>query len=121
MAKTRTRHITIDISEGRFSSIFRRLKLKGKITQAQDFSDIAALRQVLNNEKSRILHTIKHQNPQSIYHLAKLLARDFKSVRQDVKLLERFGFIDLVSDKKGNRQRLKPVLAADSVHITFNV
>ena len=116
--KITTRSIALGIETGTFTGIFRRLRGQEK---GYNFADISVLRQLLSNERARLLYTLKTKSPSSIYNLAKLLGRDFKSVRQDVKLLERFGFIDLVSDKKGNRQRLKPVLAADSVHITFNV
>jgi predicted transcriptional regulator len=80
-----------------------------------------ALRQVLSNEKARILHTIKTQNPISIYDLAKKLDRGFKSVSDDIKLLERFGFIELVEEKTKNRIRHKPVIVVDTVTIHMKV
>ena len=75
-----------------------------------DFEGLSALRKILSNEKARLLNTIKTQSPNSIYKLARILGRDFKSVSNDIKLLERFGFIDMISEKTGNRERLKPVL-----------
>ncbi len=119
MAKKQlTKTIVLGIEAGAFTGIFRRLRGE---KSGYDFSGISALRQLLSNEKARLLHTIKTQNPSSIYHLAKLLGRDFKSVRQDVKLLERFGFIELDLNRKGKREMLKPVLAVDSVNIIVNV
>jgi len=111
--KAKTREITIVDEGGAFNTFFR------KITGAKeyDFEGISTLRKLLSNEKAKILHIIKTSNPNSIYHLAKLLGRDFKSVSDDLKLLGRFGFIDLVSNKKGKRERLKPVLAIDSLNI----
>jgi predicted transcriptional regulator len=86
-----------------------------------DFSDVKLLRNLLSNEKSRILHLLKSENPKSIYGLAKILGRDFKSVRQDVKVLERFGFIEFHSEKNGRRESLKPVLIVDKVEIVVNI
>lgn len=119
MAKApNTRNITLNISSGSFSGIFRRLRgKKGEY----NFSGISTLRQLLSDERARILHTIKIKNPHSIYSLAKILGRDFKSVRQDVKLLEKFGFLELETDRRGKREMLKPVLAVDSVVITVNL
>lgn len=116
--KTSTRNITLGIEAGTFTGIFRRLR--GKKSE-YDFSGISALRQLFSNERARLLHTIKNQNPNSIYHLAKLLSRDFKSVRQDIKLLEKFGFLELESLNKGKREMLKPILTVDTVTITINI
>ena len=120
MAKnTKTINIPIKASKDAFTSFFRHLK--GEKEKEFDFSEISALRQLLNNEKARILHVIKHEKPSSLYALAKILKRDFKSVQQDVKLLEHFAFIRLISEKSGKRNRLKPVLAAGSVNIIFDI
>ena len=119
MAKTpRIRNVTLGIESGTFTGIFRRLRGQKK---GYDFSGISALRQLLSNERARILHTIKTRNPSSIYQLAKALGRDFKSVRQDVKLLERFGFIELDAKAVGKRDTLKPLLTVDKVVISVNI
>ena len=84
-------------------------KRKPRISKKDyDFSGILALRQLLSNEKARILHVIKTQSPTSIYDLSKKLDRTFKSVNDDLKLLERFGFIELIEEKtKKRRSTLK--------------
>lgn len=115
MAKTKTRDISITASGGAFSIL---KKFTGSKPE-YDFSGIQALRHLLSNERARILNVIKNKKPGSIYHLAKLLKRDFKSVRDDVKLLERFGFIELISEKSGKREKLKPVLVVDSIKINI--
>ena len=99
MAKTKTREITIKESKGTFS-IF---KSSGVSKEEYNFSGILALRQLLSNEKARILNAIKTQEPVSIYDLAKKLKRGFKSVNDDIKLLERFGFIELIEEKTNKR------------------
>lgn len=115
--QVKTKTITIAEKEGTFSTIFHRFK-RGEKTHA---SEIANLRQILSDEKARILHICKTKKPESIYTLAKLLGRDFKAVRQDIKILENFGFIELVSSYKQGRERLRPIVDADKVVITINL
>ncbi len=117
MAKTKTREITIRESKGTFS-IF---KTPGVSKENYDFSGILALRQLLSNEKARILDTIKTQKPVSIYDLAKKLGRGFKSVNDDVKLLERFGFIELVEETTKKRIRHRPKLVAETIIINVKI
>jgi predicted transcriptional regulator len=119
MAKQeKTRDIDITDEGGAFSTFFK--KMTGEQT-GYDFEGIAALRKLLSNEKAKILHTLKMKKPSSIYALAKILKRDFKSVSDDIKLLEQFGFIDLIAEKTGKRERLRPVLVVSSVHINIRI
>ena len=111
-----TREITIKRSKGAFS-IFK----KGSSKEDYDFSGILALRQLLSNEKARILHVIKTQKPKSIYELAKKLNRGFKTVNDDVKLLERFGFIELIEEKTKNRIRHRPAIMVDTISINVKI
>jgi predicted transcriptional regulator len=115
---TKTREINIVDKEGTFHSFFK--KITGEHTD-YDFEGIEALRKLLSNEKARILHIIKSKNPKSIYEVSKILKRDFKSVAEDINLLESFGFIDLIAEKTGKRERLKPVLAVDTIKINFRI
>lgn len=117
MAKTKTREITIKESKGTFS-IF---KIPGISKGDYNFSGILALRQLLSNEKARILDTIKQEKPISIYDLAKKLKRGFKSVNDDIKLLERFGFIELIEEHTKDRIRHRPVLVVDTVTIHIKI
>ena len=117
MAKSKTREITITESKGAFS-MFRKPKNSKK---GYDFEGILALRQLLSNEKARILHVIKTQKPKSIYDLAKKLDRGFKSVNDDIKLLERFGFIELIEEKTKNRIRHRPEIVVDTITIHLKV
>ncbi len=116
--KYKTREITIIDKGGTFDVFFKRFTSE---KEEYDFEGLTALRRLLSNEKARVLHTIKAKSPKSLYHLAKLLGRDFKSVMDDVKLLERFGFIDMIAEKTGKRERLRPVLAVDSIYLSISV
>ena len=115
--KTKTVEITLKHSKTGFS-IFKKTGIRKKDL---DFSGILALRQLLSNEKARILHTIKTKNPTSIYDLAKKLERNFKAVNDDLKLLERFGFIELVEEKTKNRIRHVPRIVVDKITIHLKV
>ncbi len=114
---TKTREVTIKESKGAFR-ILKDTKISKK---DYEFSDLAALRHLLSNEKARMLNVIKTQNPKSIYDLAKKLKRGFKSVSDDIKLLERFGFIDLIEEKTKKRIRHKPEIVVDCVTIHIKV
>lgn len=112
-----TRAITLKAESGSFTSIFGRFKSQ-KETQNPDLS---LLRSLLSNEKARILHVLKTKQPNSIYELAKLVGRDFKSVRQDIKVLEDMGFIEMIPVHKGKRQKLKPLLVIEQLDITITI
>ena len=117
MAKQiKTRTITVAEKEGTFSSIFH--KIKGTTKKE---SGISSLRHLLSNEKARLLHICKTNQPASIYKLAKLLGRDFKAVRQDIRVLEQFGFVELISSHKHGRERLRPIVDTEQVVITVNL
>lgn len=117
MVTAKTREITITESKGAFS-IFKK---SGFSKKDYDFEGLSVLRKLLSNERARMLHTIKTQEPRSIYDLAKKLDRNFKSVSDDVKLLERFGFIELLEEKTKKRVRHRPVVAVDTITVHFKV
>ena len=117
MTKTKTREITLQEAKGSFL-----LLRKSKTSKEDyDFSGILALRQLLSNEKARMLSVIKEKDPKSIYDLAKKLNRGFKTVNDDLKLLEKFGFVELIEEKTKNRIRHKPIIVVDTVTIHFKV
>jgi predicted transcriptional regulator len=117
MVKTKVREVTIKSSEVTIP-FFKKAKTS---KEDYDFSGIHALRQLLSNERMRILDTIKNKNPSSIYELAKIIDRSFKSVSEDIKLLERFGFIELIEEKTKKRKRHRPQLIVDTLTIHVKI
>ena len=117
MPKTKTREITIVQSKGAFA-IFKK---SGSSKSDYDFEGLSILRQLLSNEKARILHAIKTQNPNSIYDLAKKLGRNFKSVNDDIRLLERLGFVEMAREKTKNRIRHRPEIVVDTITIHVKI
>jgi len=71
------------------------------------FPNFETLGRVITGARLELLNTIRHQKPKSIQELSRLVARDFKNVHQDVKLLAQFGLIDLVEE--GPRRSAAPV------------
>ena len=123
MAKKRekTRYIDLEVKSSAFTAFFRTFGVAGKKRGGIDFGEITALRQLLSDEKARILYTLRTKKPSSIYQLAKLLGRDFKSVRKDVELLRHFDLIRLEKGEKGKRKMLKPVSNLDVLHIKLKL
>lgn len=114
---TKTREILIKESKG----IFGILKDSEISKKDYNFEGLKALRQLLSNEKARIIHVIKTQKPKSVYNLAKKLNRDFKSVLEDVYLLKRFGFVELISEKTKDRTRYRPQISSDNIIIHIKI
>ncbi|HRZ85689.1 MAG TPA: hypothetical protein P5277_02815 [Candidatus Paceibacterota bacterium] len=116
----KTRIIEIYEKEGTFSYVLR--KFTGA-KQEYNYDDMALLRKLLSNEKARILNVIKIQKPTSIYALAKFLGRDFKSVRDDIIILKKFGFVELIEEKNKTGQRIshKPVITANTINIIIRL
>jgi len=77
MPKIKIREITIEQSKGTFS-IFKK---SGTSKKDYDFEGLSVLRQLLSNEKARLLHVIKTQSPGSIYDLAKKAWQKFQSCK----------------------------------------
>jgi predicted transcriptional regulator len=114
----KTRIIDIYEKGGTFSSVFRKFSGQKK---DYNYSDLSILRQLFNNEKARLLNVIKMKSPNSIYGLAKFLGKDFKTVREDIMLLKKFGFVDLIEEKSNGRIIHRPVLTANSVTIVVRI
>lgn len=113
----KTRTITIQDKEGTYNSIFNRFRSEPK----REEDNVSLLRSILAPEKARMLHTLKTKQPNSIYELAKILGRDFKSVRQDITMLEKFGLVEMIPIYKGKREKLKPLLVLDVLEIKLEL
>lgn len=111
-----SRTITLSEKGGRFSNILNKFKSNSK-----PHSEIADLRQLFSDERARLIHAVKTKKPASIYELAKLVGRDFKAVRYDIKLLESFGIVELISAHRKGRDLLTPIIEIDKLIITVNL
>ena len=119
MAEKRTlsKTITLQAEPGAFTALFSRFSS----SKEDKNPDLSLLRSMLSHEKARLLHVLKTKQPNSLYELAKILGRDFKSVRQDIRVLEEFGFVEMIPVHKGKRQKLKPILVINQLKINIEV
>lgn len=115
--REKTKKVHFQILPNILSSIIGHMKGN---TSEFEFQNLKDLRKILNNEKARVLYTIKAYRPKSIYDLAKKLGRGFKTVNEDIRLLKRFGFIDLVPSQKGKRKCLKPIVLIENLQVTMS-
>lgn len=112
-----TREIFIKESQGTFS-LFKKPISDDK---RYNLSGVSSLRQLLSNEKAKMLSVIKTEKPSSLYDLSKKLGRGFKAVYGDVTLLKRFGFVDIIEEKINNRIRHRPVIVNDTITINIKI
>jgi predicted transcriptional regulator len=86
------------------------LKGKTRIIQKENeivFNNVESFVQILSKNRIEILLYLNHNQPGSIYALAKGLERDFKNVHADVKRLAELSLIDL-EPTGNNRNGLIP-------------
>jgi predicted transcriptional regulator len=115
-SKSRTRYLSLSVDDDNFI-----WKFIGRGEESFNHKDIFLLRQLLSKERARILYLLKTKKPKSIYQLAKFAGRNFKSVSQDINLLEKFGFVEFHLGKTGKRQAKTPILAIDQLNIVLSL
>ncbi len=67
------------------------------------FTSLEAARKVLTPKRLELLHVIRQRRPDSVYHLARLVGRDFKNVHADVQALAAYGLVSLKKTQVGRR------------------
>ena len=112
------KNISLELQRSAFSALFH------LFSGEELFQEVSQVRSLLSNERAKLLHIIKQNNPSSVYSLAKLAGRDFQSVKKDLKLLEHLEIIKLEKyqqqGKKGkSKSSLKPILSLDSLQINI--
>ncbi len=73
------------------------------------FDSVDNMRAVLTNNRLLILKAIREHKPKSVYELAKILGRDLKNVKQDLKLLSDIGLVTLERRETDKRRRIPHV------------
>ncbi|MGK5085763.1 hypothetical protein WDW37_20935 [Bdellovibrionota bacterium FG-1] len=76
--------------------------------------DSETARAIFTESRLRLIQTIKHKAPKSIYELAKIVKRDFKNVYDDVVFLAEIGILGITESKDGRKQK-KPSLRCESI------
>lgn len=103
-----------------FKNTLKAIKTGRKIIKRTGvyFISVEAMRQVLTEPRLSLLHVIRTRRPRSLAELAKLVHRDFKNVRADVKVLHDLG---LVEAKAGPRLRDAVNLSVPYQRIQFEI
>lgn len=91
------------------AKVMKALKAGRKVrpTKDQYFDSLDAVRSVLTEKRLELLYMVNKYRPKSVKELARLVARDFKQVYDDVKRLTDFGLIKSVQSKKGVATELR--------------
>jgi len=85
-----------------------------------NFVSLEAARNFFTPKRIELLTLIHHQEPRSIYELAKMANRHLKNVQDDVAILVRVGLIGL-EKKKESRGRNVPKVDYDKLDIRFRI
>ena len=111
---------SLDEGLSEFKNILKALTAGRKVTKHTGvyFISVEAMRQVLTEPRLALLHVIRTRQPQSLAELAKLVYRDFKNVRADIKVLSDLG---LVEAKAGPRLRDPIILSVPYQRIQFEI
>lgn len=111
---------SLDEGLSEFKNTLKAIKAGRKVTKHSGlyFISVEAMRQVLTEPRLALLHVIRTRRPQSLAELAKLVQRDFKNVRADVKVLSDLG---LVEAKAGPRLRDAISLSVPYQRIQFEI
>ena len=59
------------------------------------FTSLEAARKILTPKRLELLRIIRRESPESLYRLARILGRDLKNVREDVRVLAAHGLLSL--------------------------
>lgn len=81
------------------------------------FTSLEAFRKALTPKRLELLHIIKTRKPSSINELSRFAKRNIKNVAEDVKHLERIGFIVI---EEGKRKSM-PVVKYDRINLEIAV
>ncbi|MAF34794.1 hypothetical protein CMO91_03030 [Candidatus Woesearchaeota archaeon] len=77
------------------------------------FANMALFRKTITPKRLELVHVIASKKPSSVRQLAALVSRDYKSVSQDLAILEDNGLVTFSSHKG----RKIPQAAYDNLHI----
>jgi len=99
--------------------------IKHRIPQKEDkiiyIDSFADAQRLFTPERIKFLATIRKESPDSLYALAKLLKKDFKTIHADARLLSEAGILKLVSHKQGARAKVRPVFREKEIDLKLAV
>ncbi len=88
--------------------------------QEVSFENIDSWRKFFTDKRLELLHVIKQKEPDSIYELAQLVNRDFKSVSADLTILHDLGLLSL-EKTHDERERVKPIIEFEKISMEIAI
>lgn len=82
-------------------------------------NSIHAILAVMTEGRLQVFYTIADHQPASLNQLAQILKRDQANVLRDVRTLEAMKLVTLLTEKDGERERLRPVVNYDRIVFDF--
>jgi predicted transcriptional regulator len=113
--KSFSKMVKKDIEQGLERGSFKK---DGDVIYAETLE--AALH-VLTTERMKLLSTVKERRPASLYALAKLMKKDFKTVSSDANRLSRAGLLTLETYKVGAKKKVRPRFTARKISLELAV
>lgn len=110
MGKTLTFRIkALDDAFTEFRDTFKTVRAGRRVprTDGVYFTSIEAARNFLTPGRLALLRAIRAKRPGSIYELAKMVKRDLKNVQDDLRLLERYGLVEMSHGKGTGKRRVR--------------
>ncbi len=98
-----------------FAETYQKLARGEKVEKEEivSFVDIDVMRQMLTNQRIRLLKLINKHSPKTIYELAKMADRPYVNVFRDVKSLAEMGLVSLAREKR----KVQPTAKYDELNI----
>jgi predicted transcriptional regulator len=123
---TRSKNITIGIKsldEG-LADISEALKARERGEKVSPrrgiyFENLDAFRKILTEKRLELLHVVKHDKPDTIHELSRLLGRDIKNVSDDLKYLSDLGLVSLENASEG--KRVSPRVQFDKIRLEISI
>jgi predicted transcriptional regulator len=81
------------------------------------FESLQSMAQVLSNENQELLKIIIERKPTSLKELEEMTGRKSSNLSRTLKLMARYGIVDLAKDKKN----ITPVVKATSFKVEFGL
>ena len=81
------------------------------------FESLQSMAQVLSNENQELLKVIIERKPNSLKELEEMTGRKSSNLSRTLKLMARYGIVDLTKDKKN----IMPVVKATSFKVEFGL
>jgi len=99
--------------------------VEARIPQKEDkiiyIESLDDARKLFTPERIKFLSTVREESPDSLYALAKLLKKDFKTISTDARMLSNAGILRLVNHKVGKRNKVRPVFTGNEINLAISV